>query len=497
MITSFFSGLSGLRANQTKLDVIGNNIANANTVGFKASRVTFGDVLSRTIRSATPRQAPLQVGRGTQVVAISTVTRQGGLQETNNSSDLAIQGRGFFIVSNGERELYTRAGNFSINTNGELVTPDGLRLQGFNAVNGQIPVTAVKETLRLPLDPIPARATSQIGLSGNLSAAMPVGEALQTYTVTQDAAELAVTLAAGGISDLVIEETESANLLVEDAQGNRAVIAVSGTETRGDFQTKVAEAGLAATLPTDTLTITKLDPKNGISTTVELIDSLGTPHLATIAFYRTEDPSEWVWQMEIPDAIESVDLNSMRGMLVFDPNGAVTSFTNGDGADEWLITANVNPDADPLTLEMSRSVVERVTQYNLRSNLSVARNDGMLPGELTGFTVDERGVIIGNFSNGESRTLGQVLLADFVNPQGLMRGGSNTFVPTVNSGDPIVGIAGEGNMGVIVSGALELSNVDLAEEFIEMILAQRGIQSAANIITTGDTIMNDVLNLKR
>jgi len=175
MIGSFISGLSGLRSNQTRLEVIGNNIANANTIGFKSSRVDFSDVLSRTLRGAAAQTAPLQVGRGTSVGAISTQMTQGGFQDSANASDLAIQGNGFFVVAdeNGQN-FYTRAGNFRTNTAGELVTVEGFNVQGFNASDGQIPVTAVLDNIQLPREPLPPRATSVLGFSGNLDASSPV-----------------------------------------------------------------------------------------------------------------------------------------------------------------------------------------------------------------------------------------------------------------------------------------------------------------------------------
>ena len=139
MIGSFISGLSGIRSNQTMLEVVGNNIANANTIGFKAGRTTFSDILSRTLQSATTTRSPMQVGRGAQVASITTLIHQGGLQETNRESDLAIQGRGYFIVSNGDQNFYTRAGGFVVAENGDLVTLDGFKVQGYSAVGGAIP----------------------------------------------------------------------------------------------------------------------------------------------------------------------------------------------------------------------------------------------------------------------------------------------------------------------------------------------------------------------
>lgn len=655
MIGSFISGLSGIRANQTMLEVVGNNIANANTVGFKAARTTFSDVLSRTLQSATATRAPMQVGRGTQVAAITTLVHQGGLQETNRESDLAIQGRGYFIVSNGEQNFYTRAGGFVVSESGELVTLDGFKVQGFTAVNGVIPPGAVQGTIRFPSEPIPPRATSLIAFSGNLDAATKVfatdvkGHSLRigggdgvigtpiagSVSLTDDGttlrlqgqgtaftadlsgvAEIAVggrlytiagvlsdteltltrpvlsgtiqvangsnvvvgtdtqfttqlrvgdTLSINGVDVQVtaiqddthltisspvtsevlpgtplnfgtragvapvtgervettvlpprttrlfevplrqfpLSQEEIGNILVEEiATGRRVVVSIGGDKALADFEATVQRQGLTNyTLNASGFRLTKLDPTNGAATSFRAIDSEGNAHTAVLAFFRTETPNAWIWRLTIPDAERlPQDPNyfaNTQGTIEFHPNGIVKSFRNLDNADQFTLRFNANPSAHPLSIEMNLDVFRAMTQFNLKSDPTLSRNNGAFSGEFQSFTVEKDGTILGSFSNGEVRTLGRLALADFVNPAGLSRVGANLYAQTENSGNPLGNVAGEGGLGTIVSGALELSNVQIAEEFTQMILAQRGFQASANVITTTDSLMNEVINLKR
>jgi len=657
MIGSFISGLSGIRANQTMLEVVGNNIANANTVGFKAARTTFSDILSRTLQSATPTRAPMQVGRGTQVAAITTLVTQGGLQETHRESDLAIQGRGYFVVSNGEQNFYTRAGGFVVAENGEIVTPDGFKVQGFTAVNGTIPPGAVQGTLRIPSEPIPPRATSQIAFRGNLDAASKVfasdinGQTLRigggdgiigtaingsvslndngaTITLTgqgtafttalQPGAEIAVggrlftisginsdteltltrpilagtiqvangsnlvvgtgteftrdlrvgdTLSINGLdvqvtaiqddthltisSPVTVEvpagtplsfgttagvaplsgahvettilpprttrlfevplnqfpvgQEEIGNILVEEtATGRQIVVSIAGNKTLADFEAAVQKQGFTNyTLNGTGFRLTKLDPTNGAATSFRAIDSEGNTHTAVITFFRTATPNTWTWRLSIPDAeniAQDPNVNytaNSQGTIEFNSDGSIKSFRNLENAEQFTLRFNANPNAKPFSIELNLDTVRGLTQFNLKSDPTLSQNNGAFSGEFQSFTVEKDGTILGTFSNGEVRTLGRLVLADFVNPTGLSRVGANLYAATENSGSPIVSTAGEGGFGTVVSGALELSNVQIAEEFTQMILAQRGFQASANVITTTDALMNDVINLKR
>ncbi|MDA1191097.1 MAG: flagellar hook-basal body complex protein [Candidatus Poribacteria bacterium] len=656
MIGSLQSGLTGLRANQTSLEVIGNNIANVNTTGFKAGRANFADVLARTIRPGTTQTAPIQVGRGVQVSSISTVMRQGGLQESALVSDMAIQGNGFFIVSDGERDFFTRSGNFTLNAQGQLVSPDGFSVQGFNAIAGQIPVTAAPTAIQMPTEPIPPTATSQIGLAGNLDSGSKtiavdtngnqvlvggqdrfvgtefsgtailqddgttisvigagtdftqltagdifiVGDRQFTIDSITDATNLTLTrptltgtiqgtaasrtingtgtlftrelrvgdtLSIDGndvtVSSIVNDTTlvlstalandvalgsalsygtaaglatqaggrmetgvtpagstmlsnlgtnfpvalrETANLLVTDAgSGRSVVVSLLGSETLDDLAAKVASAGMPSyTLNDQNFTLKKLDPGNGTSTSVQLVDSQGNSHTAVMSMFKTDVENTWAWTMRIPDA-EAIEqapsLNyglNTRGLLTFNPDGTLAGFTNAIGTDRFTLQFSAKLGTENFAIDMNRDVVAGVTQYDLgASEVVVTGNNGIKPGTFQSFTVDQSGMIIGTFSNGDTTVVGQVLIARFQNAEGLERVGSNIFANTQSSGEAVVGTAGLGGNGSILSNTLELSNVDLAEQFTQMILAQRGFQSSANVITTTDTILQELMGLKR
>jgi len=656
MIGSFISGLSGLRANQTRLEVIGNNIANTNTIGFKASRVDFSDVLSLTLRGATASTAPLQVGRGTTVGAISTQMTQGGFQDSANAGDLAIQGTGFFTVANKDgQQFYTRAGNFRTNTAGELVTVEGLNVQGFNATEGQIPVTAIIENIQLPREPIPPRATSMLEFRGNLDASSPViatdpsgtelrvggqdgivgtliagsvsltdngagvdvaglgtaftaltqgdtliidGRAFTIAAITDDTTmtlarpvltgtidgltgssritgtgtaftselrvgdtvdingtdavvtavnsdtefsietPLAADVAAGTLafsqnaagvvategraestlppagttrladlptSNLTVSLNGTTNILVQNlATGEQVVVTMTGTQTVNEMVEAVQNAGITSySLNDANFQVSQLDDENGSATSFRFVDSQGAQHVGIMSFFRTETPGTWVWNVDIPaadglpqDPAFQLTQNT-RGTLIFNDGGAVDSFRNLAGADVFNLAFDASNSARTISVEMSTDTISAMTQFNIAGDVVVAGNDGALPGEFQGFTVDANGMVLGQFSNGETRSIAQVLLADFANPTGLGKAGPNLFSANASSGLAEFATAGQGGLGRIISGATELSNVDLAEQFTSLIMAQRGFQASANVITTSDTIMNDVLSLKR
>jgi flagellar hook protein FlgE len=666
MIGSLISGLSGVRSNQTMLEVIGNNIANANTIGYKSSRATFSDILSRTLRSGSAVQAPMQIGRGVQVAAIANLIGQGGIQETTRESDVAIQGRGFFIVSDGRTEFFTRAGSFTLNESGELVTLDGFHVQGFNAVGGRIPPTATTQNIAIPQGPIPPRATSLIGVTGNLDAGtkvfavdvngrpirigglegfigtpmsgsvsledtgttltlsaqgvnfdnatnatpprpLAIGDriivdgriltvnnldaAANTITVDRPqisgtievqqgsntvvgtdtafktelrvgdtilvdgndvrivaiesdtrltvAAPVANAVAAGTqlsfgqtaglvavsgaraelaqapegtlklfqlpLTDFPITQEEVANIAVNDLQtGRQIVVSANGTNTLAEFEQAVQRAGFTDyTLNDPRFRLGKLDQANAAVTSFRAIDSQGTTHHAVVTFFKTDADNTWIWRVQVPDADGTPQDEAFRytensqGTVQFNEDGTIKSFKNAIGAEQFTLTFRANPDADPLAIQLNVDAVRSLTQFNLQSDVAVSRNNGTFSGEFQTFTVQRDGTLLGTFSNGEVRVVGQIVLADFANPAGLARAGSSLFGATDNSGEPIRSIPGEGSMGAILSGALELSNVAIAEEFTSLILAQRGFQASANVITTTDSLMNEVLNLKR
>lgn len=423
MMRSMFSAISGLRVHQTWMDVIGNNIANVNTTGFKVGRVRFTDILSQLVRGASgPTEQrgginPLQIGLGAVVGAVDTIHTQGALQLTGKPSDLAIQGDGFFVVSDGSQTLYTRDGAFDIGSDLRLVNPsNGFYVLGWQAdANGNVdtagPVGPITIPIGQQLDAVP---TTQITVQGNLDANQDTA-ATPPHYVTK--------------------------VSVVDSQGKRHEFYILFEKTGANTWNYTLQEDDPRT------TTTEDDPEfdlGGTTTGTLVFDADGNLDLAA-------------------STIAAVDLDATAG---------------GAG------TVSVTPD------------FSRLTQLAAPSTANAAAN-GAPAGSLTTFTVSQSGEVLGIYSNGVTKVIGQIALALFTNPGGLMKVGGNAYLPTVNSGEPIVGPADSGGRGKIASGYLEMSNVDLAQEFTSMIMAQRGFQANSRVITTSDEVLQELVNLRR
>ncbi len=399
MLRSLFSGISGLRANQSMMDVTGNNIANVNTVGFKGSSTVFQDTLSQTLQSAGAPSAgaggtnPAQIGLGVKVAGITTNFSQGAAQSTGRSTDLMVQGDGFFIEKSGGSNLYTRGGALSFDATGRLVSPDGGIMQGWLAdASGTVNPNGPIGDLALPLGAtLAASSTANVVLGGNLPADTPVGTPLQT------------------------------SVEVYDAQGNARTL--SATFTRSDATT---------------------------------------------------------WSVTLSDGTTT--------------SGPTPLTFNGSGA-------NPSPGTAPTPSSVSLGGVAvdlgRLTGYTGISSLGVQSQDGGQAGALEGFSIGPDGTLTGVFTGGRRRSLGQIALATFNNPSGLIKSGSSAYAASPNSGIPQIGTAGTGSRGKLAGGVLEMSNVDLAQEFTNLIIAQRGFQANSRIITASDEILQDLINIKR
>lgn len=449
MLRSMYSGISGLRGFQTKLDVIGNNIANVNTFGFKKGRVTFKDMISQQVQGASSPQQnrggtnPRQVGLGSQLSSIDTIHTPGSAQPTSRPLDLAISGEGFFIVNDGDLSYYSRAGNFYLDHHGNLVNADGLYVQGYAAdEEGNIDRTALSNLRIASGSAIAPNPTSEIDLKGNLHVGTKVGNAFED-------------------GDEVTERT------LREAENN-------------------------VILP------------------IKVVDSIGGTHELTVIAQKT-GAAEWKFGYLLPVEQEeegdegSADFtyHEINGdSLLFKSNGTVET-DDEENPDAWQsasITINPNAltpgyegNADNLTIEIDFS---QLTQFGSSHSLEVDRINGNTEGFLEGFDVSQSGEIFGIYTNGNVQALGQIALASFSNPEGLTKAGNNLYQVSNNSGIASIGIPGE-DAGTIIGGSLEMSNVDLAEEFTEMIVAQRGFQANTRIITTSDEILQELVNLKR
>lgn len=421
MLRSMYSGVSGLTGHQTKLDVIGNNIGNVNTTGYKGSRVTFKEMLNQTLQGASAPNNniggtnPQQVGLGVGIGSIDVDHTQGNLQSTGKTEDLAIDGNGFFVVNDGGQNLYTRSGAMTLDDDGYLVNAaNGYRVQGWipNPVPGPInPADDNIGPVEIPIgSTIQAMATDEIDLGKNLNSEVAIG---------------------------------------------------------------------------DTRTIT-----------VDVYDSLGAEHTVNIELTKTAD-NNWDWN--VTNATnnltgESATTIAGDGELSFDPSGEL------DPTDPNSIVIN-NPlsftpanGADPVNIDIDFS---KIKQYAAPYTVEAIDSTGYAKGELKSYSVNSDGVVIGNYSNGQREPLAQIAVASFNNPAGLSKEGGSLFSPSPNSGIPQVGAANNGGRGSILSGTLEMSNVDLAKQFTEMITAQRGFQANSKVITTSDQMLQDLVGLKR
>lgn len=411
MMRSLFAGVSGLRNHQTKMDVIGNNIANVNTVGFKKSRVTFQEMLNQTLRGASSPQAgrggtnPMQVGLGVTLGSIDVIHTPGSPQSTGKNTDLSIEGEGYFILTQGSDIFYTRAGNFDFDTNKNLISStNGYKVQGIIAdANGVIdPKGAIQNISLASFVSSPPLATTQVTISKNLNANDP------------------------------------------------------------------------ATNPQWEVPITIFDEK-------------GAAHELVYIFSKQAN-NQWSVNYSF-DGTVNTDA-AQECSVTFNTDGTFNTVT----ANNFTLTV---PGGTADIIINNTNSFNNMTQYASDYTAVATYQDGYAKGDLQGITVDTSGVISGYFSNGQNRSLAQIAIANFANPSGLMKYGSNLFKKSNNSGEPDAGIPGLSGRGAIKPETLEMSNVDLSQEFVDMIITQRGFQANSRIITTTDEMLQELANLKR
>ncbi|MFS8524354.1 MAG: flagellar hook protein FlgE [Limnochordales bacterium] len=517
MMRSLFAGVSGLQSHQTRMDVIGNNIANVNTVGYKAGRVTFADTLYQTIRSASAPTAtrggtnPVQVGLGVRVASIDIIHTAGSPQPTGLQTDLAMNGNGFFVLKEGEQLLFTRAGVFDLDEAGWLVSKaTGLRVAGWNAVEGVVDTNQPIEEIRVPIgQTIPARATTEAVFEGNLDAeaGVPVGHVVRMVrTVNDGTDDHVVTFEFTKTSDTtwtvtaVDENGNSLNVdvggspaeLVFDERGRLTTSGALQVEVDGSIVSVIDEGDLAD----EVAAVLPENPK--VLTTVDVVDSLGVRHRVIIEFEKTAE-NTWAWSavdengnyLDIDGfgAYDPADPTSSRPVLRFTSDGRLAP-----GSEIAAITLNPGTGAEPVVFTPDFA---GVSQYGQPSQVGNRSQNGYAAGTLEEIRFDSAGVITGVFSNGLTRALAQLAVATFSNNGGLVRAGDTAFEASRNSGLPQIGAAGTGDRGTVTPGALEMSNVDLSEEFTSMIITQRGFQANSRIITTSDEMLQELVNMKR
>ena len=582
--TAFFTGLSGLIANARRLDVIGNNIANVNTTSFKSNRMSFAPNFSRNFSLGTAPgdnsggTNPGQVGLGVGIAGTQRSFTNGAIGATGVSTDVAIEGDGFFIVDIAGSRYFTRDGEFLRSPNNDLVTKTGARVMGygiddsFNIVEGNL------VELNVPLGTLTlAEATQNVTFNGNLNASGTVGTTGSVHTSRAFYSDALGTTPINGTEDLTatdiyVDDGAGGFALAFDSSVSPKIITVSGIEKGGKdlgshtfafSATAVAGANAFGTTMndytawlTDVLgldassvgsssglgggvlisaageivitgnegTVQELGIETGdvtvgsfgaglaqpfvtaktgsadgesVRTSFVVYDSLGTPLTidVSLVLQATTSSGGTSWQYVAESNDSPVDARVLgMGELVFDANGRFVSASN----DTFAIHRQ-NGATDPLTVTMNFSdgtnAVSSLTDTS--SNIAAVFQDGSAIGTLSNFSIGTDGVISGSFTNGLTRTIGQIALAKFTNPAGLVDAGNNYFQVGPNSGTALITAPQDFGTGRLVGGALELSNVDLSQEFINMILASTGYSAASRVITTTDELINQLLTIGR
>jgi flagellar hook protein FlgE len=463
--------LSGLDAASTAMSTIANNLANLNTVGYKGSDTQFNDLFYQTL-GLNGSGDPIQVGAGTGVSATSSNMNSGSVETTGVPTDVAIMGDGFFVVQQNGTTYYTRAGNFSVASDGSLQTPDGEQVMGYAAVNGSIPAGAALASLEINQGEVNApSATTTVQLDSNLDASAAIGTTPLSTPVT-----------------------------VYDSLGTAHVLDFNFTKTAaGAWSCNI-------TIPNSDLT----PPPAWQASTAYNVGQIISPSSANGHSYEcttagtsgAAPPASWptdgskvndgtaVWQDMGTQSTIATEA------LIFDSNGNLTS-PSGDIS--GITASGLADGAADLTLKWdlyNNTGTPLLTQVAGSSTTTSTSQDGFDSGTLTSYNIGADGTIMGTFSNGRTAALGQIALANFANTQGLERVGNNDFSPTLASGAAAVGSPGTGGLGTVAGGSLELSNVDIATEFSALIVAQRDYEANARTITTFDQVMQDTINLK-
>jgi flagellar hook protein FlgE len=414
VITSFSTALSALAAHSTAIDVVGNNLANLNTPGFKANIVAFHDLVTQSLGAGL---GETQVGFGVGTPVTLRQFSQGAIQSTGGPLDASIQGDGFFIVKGDSGQtLYTRGGNFKIDKDGSLKTSTDQRLQGWALANGVLDTNLPPSDIVVPVGTLKAPiATKNISVDLNLDA-----------TATQGA------------------------------------------------------------------------PNGVFSTAIEVIDALGNSHVVTIDFTKTATANEWSYSLTFPASEVTSPVTPVTGTLQFDGTGVLASPSPAsakpvlnitglkDGASDMSITWNIFDGNTP-----------RMTQFSQPSASSALAQDGSAPANLLRVGLADGGRVVAQYSNGQQVVVGQIAMAAVRNPQSLIAAGNNNYQLSAESAIPAIGLPGTGGRGSVLGGTVEASTVDIAREFTNLIIFQRGYQANARVVTTVDEVSQETINLKR
>jgi flagellar hook protein FlgE len=518
--SAMYSGVSGLNANSQAMSVIGNNLANTNTLGFKSARTVFSDLLSSNIAGSGGNS---QVGRGVGLSTVDNVLSQGTFETTASDTDVAIEGNGFFVLKEigNTTDFYSRAGAFRFDGDGYLVNPEGLVVQGklFDTVdNTTLQATDPTHIQVANVGLIPANATTELTFTTNLnekSKLLDVG----TKSVAGTSVSTGPIIAAGEliINGVPIAATTTATVAAQvDAINDQTLLTgVTASEVGGVITlttdlnsagitlggTNVAAIGFTGTVQTLTPTITNPDinPADkktyNYSASSQVFDSLGNSHLVSVYWRLVSDASN-TWTMGYTvDNNNTLPIATLTTPLTFTTTGNLPD-TNGDGkpdpVTESITIPPLNNGANAITLALTFDC----TQFDSDSVVIGQKQNGYSAGSLTNVAINGEGVVVASYSNGKQINIAQLVLAKFQNPGGLQLAGSNRYTAPAKVGTIRVGIPGP-ELGRVFTNSLEQSNVDMGQEFVKMITTQRAFSANSKIITSVDEMLGELINLKR
>lgn len=506
---SFYIPLTGLTSDSTALNTIANNLANMNTTAFKSQSVNFSDLFYQQI-GATGSGDPIQAGSGVQVACIATDFSTGSPNSTGVDTDVALQGPGFFVAGNGNNQYLTRAGNFSTDSSGNLITANGLSVMGYPAVGGVVNTNAPLTAVNIPMTGVqPSHATSTFGMNATLDSSSAIGastsgqvkvydslgssyEATVTYTktglntwqysISMPDSLTANSSTAAGVTTINYNFGSSGGTLATVNPGTNLTITGPTAAATGMITAPAITAGESvATYAADLQTAVNAAGIVGVTVTANAAGQLGISG-ANVSTTGSV----------IQDQVASANAT---GTLAFDANGNLVSPASNvsgisfAGLSDGAAAMNVTWD---LYGAIGKATISQVDQT---SAVASTTQNGYASGEYSGFSIGSDGTVTASFSNGQKLNVGQLALANVVNLQGLKNLGNGDYETTLASGTATIGTSGSAGLGTMVGGALEASNVNISAEFSNLIIAQRAFEANSKAITTFDTVTQETINM--
>ncbi len=555
------TSVNGLSLNETDINVLGNNISNAGTTGFKQSTVSFATQLAQTLSYGSGPSGndggtnPMQVGMGGQVAAINADFTQGNIVASASPSNLAIQGDGFFVLNNGSvgGQVYSRDGSFSLDSANDLTNTSGQQVMGYGIDSNFNLVTTSLTPLTIPVGTLHlAQQTTDIQVGGALSPQGTVATqgTLQSGAAMTDTSTAAAATATTLLSNLALTsspttplfavgQTITFNPTVGGTNVGSKSLTVTSTTKVSDLETFIGDTlglqsgggipvdsdgipvgvsinasgqllvkgnrgtvndfdipvgSLATNGNTVPLTFNSSQTANGESATTNftVYDSLGTPLNVQMSTYmESQGPNNTTYRYTLTSADQSGESTAIgNGTVSFDDHGNVTGTTT----QQFSINRSTTSAVNPMLVNVDTSQISGISSSG--STLDLVEQNGSSPGTLTSYVIASNGIIKGSFDNGITRTLGQVVLARFSNPQGLVQAGNNNFTQGVASGLPQIAAAGSFGNGTLQAGALEQSNTDISQDLVNLIVASTNYQGNAKVISSVNQLVNVLLSLQ-